>query len=356
MLAQLRRAAGELLTSYAAAVTSTPPGAAAASGAALRLPLILQQARLAHASGGSGSSAGSEEPELQPQPFSLALRQLEAAVTEQVLPPEALEANRQAMATVKEFARSLEHADTPTGYPSASIKNVSFTFRDPYAGGRLNRVRCQLKTTGGNCAGLVQRSLATLLQRLGLNPYFYFDGSHFQPRAPPKPQVVPKPRPAAPRAAQPTAEEVQAVRARAAAAGFPSQNISEEQFRQMEAQSEASREEKQRAAEEAAESAERMKRIDPLLAAVAALPWLAEVQGAEDRVKMIKSRVLDELEGLGWDIRGPARRIWSGERSLATLTAGKDAGSREAIKAVLFHAVQNDKKYGHKVLRPGQTV
>lgn len=68
--------------------------------------------------------------------------------------------------------------------------------RDPYAGGRLNRVRCQLKTTGGNCAGLVQRSLATLLQRLGLNPYFYFDGSHFQPRAPPKPQVVPKPRPA----------------------------------------------------------------------------------------------------------------------------------------------------------------
>lgn len=42
---------------------------------------------------------------------------------------------------------------------------------------------------------------------------------------------------AAPRAAQPTAEEVQAVRARAAAAGFPSQTISEEQFRQMEAQS-----------------------------------------------------------------------------------------------------------------------
>lgn len=186
--------------------------------------------------------------------------------------------------------------------------------RDPYNGGRLHSVRCQLKTTGGNCAVLVQRSLSALLSRMGLNPWFYFDGDHFQPRAPPRPQVVPKPRPAgarasrrcgravcrgcaggaasaaahlarplcsvgvaarhppsprfqrqpgsaaccaaspprlppaggppgacppaaAPRAEAPTPAEVQAVRAKAAAAGFPSQSISEEQFRQMEAQS-----------------------------------------------------------------------------------------------------------------------
>lgn len=47
----------------------------------------------------------------------------------QVLPSNVLEANRKAMAAVKEFAHSLENADTPTGYPAASIKNVSFTFR-----------------------------------------------------------------------------------------------------------------------------------------------------------------------------------------------------------------------------------
>lgn len=58
----------------------------------------------------------------------------------------------------------------------------------------------------------------------------------------------------------------------------------------------------------------------------------------------------------GWDIRGPVRRIWIGERSLAVLTEGKDAGSREAIKTILFHAVQYDRKHGRKTLRPGQTV
>lgn len=114
--------------------------------------------------------------QVQPQPFSVALQQLEAAVTGQVrrrlaghscvcrlptlqrqpaslarrrcpvprqpgrwhtsttrpvqvLPAKDLEANRQAMAAVTEFARSLENADTPTGYPAASIRNLSFTFR-----------------------------------------------------------------------------------------------------------------------------------------------------------------------------------------------------------------------------------
>ncbi|KAL4430825.1 hypothetical protein ABPG75_006081 [Micractinium tetrahymenae] len=296
--------------------------------------------------------------QLQPQPFSVALRQLEAIVTEQVLPADALEANKKAMAAVKDFARSLERADTPSGYPAASIKHVSFTFRDPYAGGRLNRVRCQLKTTGGNCGVLVQRSMAELLHRMGLNPLFYFDGDQFRPRPAPQPQVVPKPRSTAPRSAEPTSAEVQAVRAKAAAAGFPSQTITEEQFRQMEAQSEASREERQKAAEEAAQAAERLKKIDPLLQAVAAVPWLTDVrvQGAEERVQMIKSKVVDEIESWGWDVRGPVRRIWTGERDLSVLEQGKDSGSREAIKAILFHAVKNDSKYGQKALRPGQAV
>lgn len=157
--------------------------------------------------------------------------------------------------------------------------------RDPYAEGQLRRVRCQLKTTGGNCAQLVQQNIGHLLLRLGLPPYFYFDGDQFRPKAPPKPHVAPKPRPAAaggrplhprcrvcslrrraslpcrvtpcsrlsgdllswapaglcwraaPKAAPPGPEKVEAVRARAAAAGFPSQTISEEQFRDMQAQS-----------------------------------------------------------------------------------------------------------------------
>ena len=65
-------------------------------------------------------------PQLQQQPFSLALRQLEAAVTEQVLPSEALAANRAALAAVREFAASLE---PQYGYPPAAVKNVQFVFR-----------------------------------------------------------------------------------------------------------------------------------------------------------------------------------------------------------------------------------
>lgn len=45
-----------------------------------------------------------------------------------------------------------------------------------------------------------------------------------------------------------------------------------------------------------------------------------------------------------------------GERRPDVLAEGKDGGSREAIKAILFHAVQNDKKRGHKTLRPSQTA
>lgn len=59
-------------------------------------------------------------------PFSVMMKQLEAAVTQQVLPTEALAANRQAMATLKEFARGLEN---PSSYPPAAVKVVKFVFR-----------------------------------------------------------------------------------------------------------------------------------------------------------------------------------------------------------------------------------
>lgn len=227
----LRRAAGELLVGYqrqtaAAASARAPPAAVAAA--------------LQHSC--RGFSNGPEQ-QMEMQPFSVAIKQLEEAVTETVLPVEALAANRAAMATVKDFAKSLETPHGYHGYPPASVKNVVFVircdwgcaggvmglpvrcaggcsalpclpralvitaaspspttrwYRDPYSHGRLQRVRCQLKTTGGNCAQLVQQSLGALLQRLGLNPYFFFDGDQFRPRPPPRQRPVPRPRPAAP--------------------------------------------------------------------------------------------------------------------------------------------------------------
>lgn len=128
------------------------------------------------------------------QPFSVAMKQLQAAVTDAQLPPDALASNKKAWHTLTQFAKALESEHS---YPPAAVKNVQFVFRDPFAGFRLQRVRCQLKTTGGNCAQLVQQSLGQLLLRLGLNPYFYFDGDQFLLRSPPRPRVLPKPRQAA---------------------------------------------------------------------------------------------------------------------------------------------------------------
>ncbi|EFN59079.1 expressed protein [Chlorella variabilis] len=298
-----------------------------------------------------GTAADDEVPpeKQQMQPFSVSLKQLEEVVTQDLLPADALEANRRALATLKQFARSLE---SPHGYPPAYIKVVMFTFRDPYAEGQLRRVRCQLKTTGGNCAQLVQQNIGHLLLRLGLPPYFYFDGDQFRPKAPPKPHVAPKPRPAAaaPKAAPPGPEKVEAVRARAAAAGFPSQTISEEQFRDMQAQSESAQQEKATAVTEQAAAMTKIRQLDPLLQAVAAVPWLAasEDQQSRDRVPVIRSRVMDEIESWGWDVRGAVRRVWSGERHLGSLLDGKDAGTQLAIKAIHFYSLQNDKKMGRQ--------
>jgi hypothetical protein len=91
--------------------------------------LLLQPARgFADALFGKQQHAQQQDDGVQQQilPFSVMMKQLEAAVTQQVLPTEALAANRQAMATLKEFARGLEN---PSSYPPSAVKVVKFVFR-----------------------------------------------------------------------------------------------------------------------------------------------------------------------------------------------------------------------------------
>lgn len=71
-------------------------------------------------------------------------------------------------------------------------------------------------------------------------------------------------------------------------------------------------------------------------------------EGQKTRLQIIRTQVLDEIEAWGWDVRGAAHRIWRGERDAEALLAGKDSGSANAIKAILFHATANDRKYGGK--------
>ena len=50
----------------------------------------------------------------------------------------------------------------------------------------------------------------------------------------------------------------------------------------------------------------------------------------------------------GYDLRGAVHKIWMGERRLAALQQNTDAGTREVIKAILFHATKYDNSHGHK--------
>lgn len=52
----------------------------------------------------------------------------------------------------------------------------------------------------------------------------------------------------------------------------------------------------------------------------------------------------------GWDLRGAALSIWSGERKASRLTRGKDPGSSAAIQSLLFHALKYDTAHGKKVM------
>ena len=50
----------------------------------------------------------------------------------------------------------------------------------------------------------------------------------------------------------------------------------------------------------------------------------------------------------GYDLRGAVHKIWMGERRLSALQQNTDAGTREVIKAILFHATKYDNSHGHK--------
>lgn len=66
-------------------------------------------------------------PQLETQPFSTALKQLEAALSDPGLPPEALAANSKALVTLREFARNL--SPPGGGYPRTFAKRVEVVFR-----------------------------------------------------------------------------------------------------------------------------------------------------------------------------------------------------------------------------------
>lgn len=91
---------------------------------------------------------------------------------------------------------------------------------------------------------------------------------------------------------------------------------------------------------------EQLRHLDPILQAVALVPWLPDNAEGHSRKSFIKSTVMDQLESKGWDVRGAVYLMWEGERDLATVLEGKDSGTRAALTAILYHCKNLDTELG----------
>ena len=196
-------------------------------------------------------------------------------------------------------------------HPPAQIQRLAFHVHAP--GGGTRRVEVLLKTTGGNCKAVVEKSLAGLFAQLGLPPSFRWGSGDWDILS----EVARAERDN--RGDAPPAEAEAVVPAAAAAAPPPPAPE-----------------------RSAADLAVALKQLDPALNALAFVPWLPNDEQGALRRHYILHEVLPGLVAKGWAIDSGVRRIWLGERDSAALVAaesaaGTDAASCEAAKQVLFH-------------------
>ncbi|KAL0022488.1 hypothetical protein WJX79_010730 [Trebouxia sp. C0005] len=281
---------------------------------------------------GSGSgfatkAARRREQQAQLLPFGKALKAFLERVTSPNAHPDkaAAEVNNNSTHKVLQFVKTL--AQATNAYPPAMAENIVFVLRDPQTG-KPRTVRTLLRTTGGDCSQAVGKSMASLFAGAGSPSLFYWDPGMWQLSNKSADEAV-----------------VQDARAKAAAADLrelpaASPEASGNSLAEDEAEGDAGL---------AAVKAQ-IQKLEPLLAALAAVPWIDP--GAEDgqRVPYIKTAVLDEVEGMGWDIRGGVTRIWAGDRDLADILASKDPGSKIALETVIRLAKLFEEDFGKKTV------
>ena len=216
-------------------------------------------------------------------------------------------------------------------HPPAAVRTLRFYLHTRSGG--LRQVAVLLRTTGGDCRRVVERSLADLFAQCGLPRAFRWgegawgvlDSAALADRN---------------RASQPAPDEPEAEAPPAAhdpdAVVRPRQNLRD-------------------AAGQPQELGAALAGMDPLLNAVAAVPWLpADSEGASRRHYIIH-HVLRELATSGWALERGAAKVWAGQRDSAALAAeemalGLDAASAEALKMIVYHARQLEAELGPPAL------
>ncbi|KAL3148814.1 hypothetical protein ABBQ32_001697 [Trebouxia sp. C0010 RCD-2024] len=261
-------------------------------------------------------------------------------------------------------------------------ENVTFMVRDERTG-KPRTVSTLLRTTGGDCSQSVGSSMAQLFAGAGSPSLFYWDKGMWQlSQSPADEGTVQNARSRAAAAGVPSSEpmtlqELEAVQHKMAAKlKQPKSFTSGEQFldvaqsstqqshddavtdevrqeavpsgaaqQQMAAEGPeaegnalASQQHEQEIDSELVAVKGQVKKLEPLLAALAAVPWIDPDAEDGHRVPFIKTTVLDEVEGMGWDVRGVVTRLWAGEQDLDYLIAEKDVGSQLALQTIVDFA------------------
>jgi hypothetical protein len=204
-------------------------------------------------------------------------------------------------------------------HPPAGVRSLRFHMHT--SDGQTRAVTQVLRTTGGDCRRVVERSLSELFAQCGLPRAFRWADGDWVPlsedaraerdnRGDPAPQ--PQPPPAEPPVAAAYAAD-NVARPPRAADGSP------------------------------VDLASALKSLDPLLNAVAAVPWLPLDEAGAARRHYIIHHVIRELASAGWAIERGCVKIWNGRRDADALeaeelAAGTDAASAQALKMVVFHA------------------
>ena len=237
--------------------------------------------------------------------------------------PHAAEENQESLSVLQGLLSTVQKSKD--SHPKAGIQRLRFHVHD---GDRTRVVEQVLKTTGGDCRLVVERSLAELFTKLGLPPSFRWGAGDWSVLSESEraardnrggaEETVSEQPPAQP---LPPAFDAQAVAPRRAPPG------------------------------DARDLAEALAAMDPLLHAVAAVPWLpSSPEGAARRHYLIHD-VVGSLEAEGWNISRGVGKIWTGARDSDALmaeedSAGVDAASLQALKAVLFHAHRLEQELG----------
>jgi hypothetical protein len=215
-------------------------------------------------------------------------------------------------------------------HPPAGVRTLRFHVRA--AGGKTRVITQLLKTTGGDCRRVVERSLAELFTQCGLPPSFRWgagDWGVMSEEARAERDNRGDDAPEQPAAQEPPAAPLAAAYDPAAAVRAPSPA----------------------GAQSSPDLAAALAGLDPLLNAVAAVPWLPLDSEGNQRRHYIIHHVVRELAVQGWALERGAMKVWSGARDADALAAeeqalGLDAASAQALKMVVYHARQLEAELG----------